>query len=154
MEGNAHFFKLPRELRDMVYHYYVDHKILPIRTFKLRRMVRSIRQTRLLFSTGGSSGSQRIGPVWKWRAPGSLFGMPSYEVRKRSANAGHQLHEHALLFTNKVLSQEYLETLQCRCGLDVEVDDEYLATGSRLRSAWDDHSKDISKLLSNLERKD
>ena len=80
--------------------------------------------------------------------------MPSYEVRKRSANAGHQLHEHALLFTNKVLSQEYLETLQCRCGLDVEVDDEYLATGSRLRSAWDDHSKDISKLLSNLERKD
>lgn len=117
------FYSLPQELRDKVYEYYLEDKVMPARVFSLRIPKRLQIET-TSDSNDVQSGSARSETSWLWR-----------RAARAISNTGSQ-HNNALMHTRRSIAHEYVQLLQKRCALQIEIDDVCLDSSTPFWAAW------------------
>lgn len=138
-DGETNFQSLPQELRDVVYGYYLEDKILPARVFCLRMIDTSNQRTQQMRGSRPQeppSGSTRSKTRWQWKVEKPRWywraEVPDIDYRRGDV----QCHDHALASAHISIAREYLKVVQSRCPVQLEVDDEFLQPTNSLWDAW------------------
>lgn len=118
------FYSLPQELRDRVYEYYLEDKVMPARVFSLRIPKRLQIET-TSDSNDVQSGSARSETSWLWRCAARL-----------TSDQGMSQHNHALMHTRRDIAREYVQLLRKRSALQIEIDDVCLDSSTPFWAAW------------------